>query len=174
MEESERIVRIWAEERFEEIPLKLSIWSEEEDFIQILIRFTDSVMIADLDYEDGKIIEENTLKISIDTWQPGSIQTRRMPDGLVRFRHRSNDIFLAAQVRAPEWASALLEQWLLEIRGDNIAPHDRRQQISDLKRKKESISRLLEQADFSVIHNGISQINTRLDNVDDGLSGKRR
>jgi hypothetical protein len=174
MEESERIVRIWAEERFDEIPLKLSIWSEEEDFIQILIRFTDSVMIADLDYEDGEIVEESTLKISIDTWQPGSIQTRRMPDGLVRFRHRSNDIFLAAQVRAPEWASALLEQWLLEIRGDNIGPHDRRQQVSDLKRKKESISRLLEQADFSVIHNGISQINARLDNVDDGLSGKRR
>ena len=174
MEESERIVRIWAEKRFDEVPQNLSIWSEEENFIQILIRFSDSVMIADLDYEDGEIVEENILKIDIETWQPGSIQTRRMPDGLVRFRHRSNDIFLAAQVRAPEWASALLEQWLLEIRGDSIGPHDRRQQVSELKRKKESISRLLEQADFSVIHNGISQIKSRLDNVDDGLSGKRR
>jgi len=173
MEESERIVRIWAEDRYDETPQSLSIWSEEEDFIQILIRFSDSVMIADLDYEDGDIVEESTLKIDVDNWQPGSIQTRRMPDGLVRFRHRNNDIFLAAQVRAPEWASALLEQWLLEIKGDTIGPQDRRQQISDLRRKRESISRLLEQADFSVIHDGISQINTRLDNVDDGLSGKR-
>ena len=71
MEESERIVRIWAEERFDEVPQNLSIWSEEEDFIQILIRFSDSVMIADLDYEDGEIVEENLSVVEI---KPGILR----------------------------------------------------------------------------------------------------
>ena len=173
MDESERMIRVWAGNTLDKVPIEIAIWCEEEEFIQVLIRYEDSVMIADLDCEDEKIIDSQHLEINVETWQPGSIQTRRMPDGLVRFRHRSNNIFLAAQVRAPDWARALLEGWLLEIRGNSVAPQDKRQRFSELRRKKETISRLLEQAELNVIQDAIAQTNSRLSNADDRLAGKK-
>ena len=62
---------------------------------------------------------------------------------------------------------------MLEIRGSSVAPQDKRQRFSELRRKKETISRLLEQAELNVIQDAISQTDVRLSNADDRLSGKK-
>ena len=49
MDESERMIRVWAGNTLDKVPIELAIWCEEEEFIQVLIRYEDSVMIADLD-----------------------------------------------------------------------------------------------------------------------------
>jgi peptidoglycan hydrolase CwlO-like protein len=96
-----------------------------------------------------------------------------MPDGLVRFKHRSNEIMLAAKVRAPEWASALLEEWLMAMQGIASQPRSKQHQISDLKKIRDNLRKTIEQADLSAIKDEIKTIENRLNNADDRLSGKR-
>ena len=173
MDDTNREVRIWIEQAFGEGPADLSIWTEEEGIVQVLIRLSDKVVVSDLSWEDGVIVEESSLVINLANWQPGSIQTRRMPDGLVRFRHRSNEIMLAARVRAAEWAGALLEEWLMDMRGDANKPRGKQRRISDLMRRRDMVTRMLDQADLEPIKDEISTAEKRLTSADDRLSGKR-
>ena len=165
-------VNSWIVEALGEDPIDLSIWAEEEDFVQLLIRLSDRVVILDLSIDDGEIVEEDSLVIREGQgWQPNSIQTRRMPDGFVRFRHRSNEILLAPRVRSPDWASNLLESWLSEIRSDSGIPKTKQQRISSLKRNRDRIEKLLDQANLTDINDEIRYIEHRLDSADFKLSG---
>ena len=152
----------------------ISIWLEEDEIVQILFRLSDKVVVSDLSWEDGVIVEESSLVINLSNWKPGSIQTRRMPDGAVRFRHRSNEIILAARVRSEKWAGSLLEEWLMDMRGESSKPRSRGKRISDLKRRKDMISRMLDQADLTSIKDEINTTENRLVSADDRLSGKKR
>ena len=165
----------WAEVKYGEIPEKVSIWATDEvnETLQALLRFSERVVIADLHYHFQLVDGENhLLEIELLSWQPGSIQARRLSDGYVRIKHRTKDILLNPQIRAPEWAAALLEEWLMDMRGDAIKPKSRATRISNLVRKKETISRLLEQADFTSVESDIQYTSKRLDEADDRLSGK--
>lgn len=173
MDDTNREVRVWIEEAFGEGATDLSIWTDEEEMVQVLIRLSDKVVVSDLSWEEGLIVEESSLVINLANWQPGSIQTRRMPDGLVRFRHRSNEIMLAARVRAAEWAGALLEEWLMDMRGDANKPRGRQRRISDLMRRRDMVSRMLDQANLTSIRDEMSTAENRLASADDRLSGKR-
>ena len=165
-------VNSWIIEALGEEPVEISVWAEEEDFIQLLVRLSDRVAIIDLSLEDGEIVEEDSLVIREGQWQqPNSIQTRRMPDGFVRFRHRSNEIMLAPRVRSPDWASNLLESWLSEIRGDSEIPKTKQQKISNLKRSRDRVEKLLDQANLADLTDEIRYIEHRLDSADFKLSG---
>jgi hypothetical protein len=173
MDATEREVRVWIEQAFGEDAVNLSIWTEEEEMVQVLFRLPDKVVISDLSWEDDVIVEESSLIINLSNWQPGSIQTRRMPDGLVRIRHRSNEIMLAARVRSAEWAGSLLEEWLMDMRGDANKPRGRQRRISDLKRRRDMVTRMLDQADLTSIKDEIATAENRLTSADDRLSGRR-
>jgi hypothetical protein len=173
MDATEREVRVWIEQAFGEDAVNLSIWTEEEEMVQVLFRLPDKVVISDLSWEDDVIVEESSLIINLSNWQPGSIQTRRMPDGLVRIRHRSNEIMLAARVRSAEWAGSLLEEWLMDMRGDANKPRGRQRRISDLKRRRDMVTRMLDQADLTSIKDEIATAENRLASADDRLSGRR-
>lgn len=166
-------VNSWIIEALGEEPVEIAVWAEEEDFIQLLVRLSDRVAIIDLSLEDGEIVEEDSLVIREGQWQqPNSIQTRRMPDGFVRFRHRSNEILLAPRVsRSPDWASNLLESWLSEIRGDSEIPKTKQQKISNLKRSRDRVEKLLDQANLEDLTDEIRYIEHRLDSADFKLSG---
>ncbi|RJU86184.1 MAG: hypothetical protein DWC02_04925 [Candidatus Poseidoniales archaeon] len=173
MDDTTREVRRWVEHEFGEVPEDISVWAEEDEIVQVLIRLSDKVVISDLTWQDEEILEEASLVIRLSNWKPNSIQTRRMPDGLVRFKHRSNEIMLAAKVRAPEWAAALLEEWLMSMKGREIVPKGRAHQISDLKRRRDKLSKTLEQADLASIRGELKIIENRLNSADDRLSGKK-
>ena len=174
MDATNREVRSWIEQAFGEDASDISIWLEEDEIVQILFRLSDKVVVSDLSWEDGVIVEESSLVINLSNWKPGSIQTRRMPDGAVRFRHRSNEIMLAARVRSEKWAGSLLEEWLMDMRGESSKPRSRGKRISDLKRRKDMISRMLDQADLTSIKDEINTTENRLVSADDRLSGKKR
>ena len=165
-------VNSWISEALGEEPLEASVWAKEEDFIHLLLKFSDRVVILILSTEDGEIIEQDSLTIRENQWQqPNSIQTRRMPDGLVRFRHRSNEIILAPKVRSPDWASSLLEGWLSEIRGESVIPKTRQQRISSLIRNRDRVQRLLDQANLNEIIDEVRYVEQRLDSADYKLAG---
>ena len=167
-------VKSWIAETLGEEPVEISVWAQDDDFVQLLLRLSDRVAIMDLSTEIGEIIEEDSLIIRQSQWQPNSIQTRRMSDGFVRIRHRSNDILLATRVaQSPDWASNLLETWLKEIRGESSIPKTRQQRLSSLKRTKDRVEKLLDQANLSDINDEVRYVEFRLDSADYKLAGEK-
>mgnify|MGYP001243824208 CR=1 FL=1 len=165
-------VSSYISEAFGEKPTDTSLWAQEDDFVQIFVRLSDKVAILSLSNDEGEIIEEDSLIIREGQWQPNSIQTRRMPDGFVRFKHRTKEILLAPElIRSPDWASSLLEGWLVEIRGNSGIPKTRSQRISTLIRSRDRIERMLNQANLNEIADEVRYVEFRLDSADYKLAG---
>jgi hypothetical protein len=80
---------------------------------------------------------------------------------------------LAAQVRSAEWAGSLLEEWLMDMQGKANKPRGRQRRISDLKRRRDMVARMLNQADLNSIKDEITTAENRLASADDRLSGRR-
>ena len=167
-------VKSWIAEALGEEPVEISVWAQEDDFVQLLLRLSDRVAIMDLSTEGGEIVEEDSLIIRQNQWQqPNSIQTRRMPDGFVKIRHRSNDILLAPRVQSQDWASNLLESWLKDMRGELRMPKTRQQRLSSLKRTRDRVEKLLDQANLSDINDEVRYVEFRLDSADYKLAGNQ-
>ena len=60
----------------------------------------------------------------------------------------------------------------MSMRGEAAMPKSKSSQINNVKRKKESISRLLEQADFDLIKDEVRFIRMKLNNAETRLSGE--
>ncbi|MEC8670963.1 MAG: hypothetical protein VXY11_07045 [Candidatus Thermoplasmatota archaeon] len=165
-------VSSWVTEAFGEKPTETSVWAQEDDFVQVFVRLSDKVAILSLSNDEGEIVEEDSLIIREGQWQPNSIQTRRMPDGFVRFKHRTKEILLAPElIRSPDWASSLLEGWLTEIRGESGIPKTRSQRISTLVRSRDRIERMLNQANLNEVADEVRYVEFRLDSADYKLAG---
>ena len=165
-------VKSWIAEALGEEPVEISVWAQDDDFIQLLLRLSDRVAIMDLSTEGGEIVEEDSLIVRQIQWQPNAIQTRRMSDGFLRIRHRSNEILLAPRAaQSPDWASNLLETWLKEIRGESHIPKTRQQRLSSLKRTRDRVEKLLDQANLSDINDEVRYVEFRLDSADYKLAG---
>ena len=144
VENREQVVMDWCENLLGQMPYEVLTWADEEDIVQSLVRLERMVIVVDLQLdEDDNIVEEKHISIALDNWSPGSIQTRRMADGSVRFKHRKDELILAARLRSPEWAGALLEEWLMDMRGDKNKHREKNRYIANMKRSKEIISRML-------------------------------
>jgi len=173
MEDVSPEVLEWILETFGEEPEALSVWSVDEDMVQILYRLSDKVVISDLSWQDDKILEEASLVVRLSTWKPKSILTRRMPDGFVRFAHRSNKILLAPEVRSDQWAAGLLEGWLSDMHGAQSIPKSRAQRISGIKRQRDTVTKLIEQANLTKVRSEIDFIDHRLNTANRRLTGER-
>ena len=175
MDEVGHEVISWIADALGEEPVEISVWAQDDDFIQLLLRLSDRVAIMDLSTEGGEIVEEDSLIIRQSQWQqPNSIQTRRMSDGFVRIRHRSNEILLAPRVvLSPDRASNLLETWLKDMRGESRLPKTRQQRLSSLKRTRDRVEKLLDQANLSDINDEVRYVEFRLDSADYKLAGTK-
>ena len=58
MDETIREVSKWVAHEFGEDPEDISVWAEEDEIVQVLIRLSDKVVISDLTWQDEQIIEE--------------------------------------------------------------------------------------------------------------------
>ena len=167
VENREQVVRDWCEHLLGEKPHEILTWADEEDIVQSLIRLERMVLVVDLQLdEDDNIVEEKHISIALETWSPGSIQTRRMADGSVRFKHRKDELILAARLRSPEWAGALLEEWLMDMRGEQSKPREKNRHITNMKRSRETIGRMLEQAQLTMLKDTMAEISTILENTE--------
>lgn len=171
VENREQVVMDWCQNLLGQKPHEVLTWADEEDIIQSLVRLERMVLVVDLQVdENNKIIEDKHISIGLESWSPGSIQTRRMADGSVRFKHRKDELILAARLRSPEWAGALLEEWLMDMRGDQNKPREKNRQITNMKRSRETIGRMLEQAELNLIKESMSEISIGLENTENLLA----
>ncbi len=171
VENREQVVMDWCEHLLGQKPHEILTWADEDDFVQSLVRLERMVLVVDLQVDaDHKIVEDKHIAITLDNWSPGSIQTRRMADGSVRFKHRKDELILAARLRSPEWAGALLEEWLMDMRGDQNKPREKNRHIANMKRSRETIGRMLEQAELNAIKETIAEISIGLENTENLLA----
>ena len=75
--------------------------------------------------------------------------------------------------QSPDWASNLLETWLKEIRGESSIPKTRQQRLSSLKRTRDRVEKLLDQANLSDISDEVRYVEFRLDSADYKLAGEK-
>ena len=161
----------WCESNWGQTPLDVSEWAAHDDVLQVFIKLSRGVLIADFAMDvDGDLMCEEHLHIPHDRWNPGSIQATRISDGRVRFRHRNSDILLAAKMRAPEWGKNVLEDWLMSLRGEQLRPKDKNQRVASIKRIKEIVNRNLHSASLEGIKDDLHLINLRINSAEIGLN----
>lgn len=154
-----------------ERPSKVSEWATHDEVVQVFLKLSQSVLIADFRLDDrGMLMIQQHLHIPLETWNPGSIQGLRTPEGKTRFSHRRQTIYLSSELRVPEWGAALLEEWLLNIRTRGTRPKDRNQRLMELQRMRLSVQRNLESASLGKLESEIAFLHQRLDNVNDQLT----
>ena len=170
-------IAAWCTETWRQSPEEILEWFEDEDSIQVFIKLTHSVLIADFMFKENaankttdRIDIKHHLHIPLDIWNPGSIQATRINDGRVRFRHRNSDIILAAKLRAPEWGKTVLEDWLMSLRGEHLRPKDRNQRLASIRRTKQIVDRNLQAASLDNAIEDLELISQRITSAEVGLN----
>jgi len=164
-------IEVWCEETWGERPVRISDWANHDEIVQVLIRLSSSVLIADFMLDsDGKLNIQQHLHIPLETWNPGSIQGLRTSEGKVRFQHRRQSIYLSSELRVPEWGAALLEEWLVSMRSAVNRPKDRTQRINEIKRLRLSIERNLESASLAKVADERTTLDGQLDRINNRLA----
>ena len=164
-------IEVWCEETWGERPVRISDWANHDEIVQVLIRLSSSVLIADfLLGSDGKLMIQQHLHVPLETWNPGSIQGIRTSDGKTRFQHRRQSIYLSSELRVPEWGAALLEEWLMNMRSSLNRPKDRTQRLNEMKRMKLSIERNLESASLAKVNDEREALDGQLDRINQRLA----
>ena len=170
-------IAAWCTETWRQSPEEILEWFEDENSIQVFIKLTRSVLIADFMYKENaankttdRIQIKHHLHIPLDIWNPGSIQATRINDGRVRFRHRNSDIILAAKLRAPEWGKTVLEDWLMSLRGEQLRPKDRNQRLASIRRTKQIVDRNLQAASLDNAIEDLELISNRITSAEVGLN----
>jgi len=164
-------IEAWCEETWGESPVKLSDWATHDDIVQVFLRLSSSVLIADFTIAaNGRLKVQQHLHIPLEKWNPGSIQGIRTSEGRTRFQHRRHSIYLSSELRVPEWGAALLEDWLMSMRGAVNRPKDRMQRVNELKRMKLSVERNLESASLTHVQDDINGLSERVERIDAHLA----
>ena len=170
-------IAAWCSETWRQSPEEILEWFEDENSIQVFIKLTRSVLIADFMFKEDaankttdRIDIKHHLHIPLDIWNPGSIQATRINDGRVRFRHRNSDIILAAKLRAPEWGKTVLEDWLMSLRGEQLRPKDRNQRLASIRRIKQIVDRNLQAASLDNAIEDLELISHRITSAEVGLN----
>ena len=164
-------IEVWCEKAWGETPKKISEWASNTETVQVFLRLSASVLIADFELKnDGTLHIRQHLHIPLETWNPGSIQGIRTPEGKTRFSHRRQTIYLSSELRVPEWGAALLEDWLVSMRSDVNRPKNRSQRVAEITRMKTSVQRNLETASVAKVGKDITDLDARIDRIGDTLA----
>lgn len=167
-----KLIHEWCLRQFGEEPIEAVFWTQDEDFIQVFLRLSQQVLITDFIHSNGELNEPKYMAIHVESWMPGSIQTRRLPNGTIRFKHRVKEIFLLAKNESPDTAQALLEEWLMEMRGDSVKPREKSRRLADIKRLKDRISQLIKQAELNSVSEMLIEAEYNLEMASKLLSGQ--
>ena len=164
-------IEVWCEKAWGETPKKVSEWASNTETVQEFLRLSASVVIADFELKnDGTLHIRQHLHIPLETWNPGSIQGIRTPEGKTRFSHRRQTIYLSSELRVPEWGAALLEDWLVSMRSDVNRPKDRSQRVAEITRMRTSVQRNLETASVANVGKDINDLDMRIDRIGNTLA----
>jgi hypothetical protein len=59
-----------------------------------------------------------------------------------------------------------LEEWLMDMRGEQSKPREKNRHITNMKRSRETIGRMLEQAELTMLKDTMTEISTILENTE--------
>ena len=159
-------IESWTSDKWGQPSVQIAEWLIEDNIVQAFIRLQRGALIIDASIDEtGHLRCKNHLHIPFDQRNPGSIQANRTRDSRVRFRHRHAEIILSARFRAPEWGQALLEEWLMAQRGDEVRPKSSEQRLATIRRSKASIERYLEQSNLEYAAEMLEQTQQSLENA---------
>ena len=168
-------IETWTNDKWGQQAIQIAEWLIEEDIVQAFVRLQRGALIIDgaID-KTGHLQCKSHLHIPFDQWNPGSIQASRTRDSSVRFRHRHAEITLSARFRAPEWGQALLEEWLMEQRGEETRPKSSEQHLATIRRSKASVERYLEQSNLDYAQELLLLTKLSIHSAERHLSSKKQ
>ena len=168
-------IETWTNDKWGQQAIQIAEWLIEDDIVQAFVRLQRGALIIDGTIDQtGHMQCKNHLHIPFDQWNPGSIQASRTRDSSVRFRHRHAEITLSARFRAPEWGQALLEEWLMEQRGEEIRPKSSEQRLATIRRSKASVERYLEQSNLDYAQELLLMTKLSIHSAERHLSSKKQ
>lgn len=172
MEEAEEFVKAWALNLFGEIPDEVIIWHAEAELIECLVRLSASISIAVLTGDGDKWLDEQVMVVQASEWSAGSIQANRRPDGSTRIRFKRRRVDFSAVMKSSHWVSALMEEWLMKLKGGSGRPRDRIRRIASIKRESEAVRRMFDQASLTRVSEDIEKIDNKLKGIESNLEGR--
>ena len=168
-------IETWTSDKWGQQAIQIAEWLIEDDIVQAFVRLQRGALIIDGTIDKtGHLQCKNHLHIPFDQWNPGSIQASRTRDSSVRFRHRHAEITLSARFRAPEWGQALLEEWLMEQRGEETRPKSSEQRLATIRRSKASVERYLEQSNLDYAQELLLLTKLSIHSAERHLSSKKQ
>ena len=168
-------IETWTNDKWGQQAIQIAEWLIEDDIVQAFVRLQRGALIIDGTIDQtGHMHCKNHLHIPFDQWNPGSIQASRTRDSSVRFRHRHAEITLSARFRAPEWGQALLEEWLMEQRGEETRPKSSEQRLATIRRSKASVERYLEQSNLDYAQELLLLTKLSIHSAERHLSSKKQ
>ena len=168
-------IETWTNDKWGQQAIQIAEWLIEDAIVQAFVRLQRGALIIDGTIDQtGPMQCKNHLHIPFDQWNPGSIQASRTRDSSVRFRHRHAEITLSARFRAPEWGQALLEEWLMEQRGEETRPKSSEQRLATIRRSKASVERYLEQSNLDYAQELLLMTKLSIHSAERHLSSKKQ
>lgn len=168
-------IETWTSDKWGQQAIQIAEWLIDDDIVQAFVRLKRGALILDgIIDKTGHLQCKNHLHIPFDQWNPGSIQATRTRDSSVRFRHRHAEITLSARFRAPEWGQALLEEWLMDQRGEETRPKSSEQRLATIRRSKASVERYLEQSNLDYAQELLFMTKLSIHSAERHLSSKKQ
>ena len=168
-------IETWTSDKWGQQAIQIAEWLIEDDIVQAFVRLQRGALIIDGTIDKtGHLQCKNHLHIPFDQWNPGSIQASRTRDSSGRVRHRHAELTLSARFRAPEWGQALLEEWLMDQRGEETRPKSSEQRLATIRRSKASVERYLEQSNLDYAQELLFMTKLSIHSAERHLSSKKQ
>ena len=164
----------WSMRTWGQAPMEITHWSSVDGVHEVLLKYSNMVVIIRLKASEDKALEtERQVVIRVEEWNPGSVQANRLSDGTIKLRFRRQNMTLSAMMKTPHALSSLLEEWLMSMRGSTEKNRDHTKRIQAVKRNRDAVSRMLEQASIEKLVEAQGQINEKINHAEDTLAGNR-
>jgi|TARA_B110000240_G_C13308281_1_gene371614 hypothetical protein len=164
----------WSMQTWGCAPMEITHWFSVDGVHEALLKYSTMVIIIRLKAnEDKSLTTERQVIIRADEWNPGSVQANRLSDGTIKLRFRRQSMTLSAMMKTPHALSSLLEEWLMSVRGSTEKNRDQGKRIQAVKRNRDAISRMLEQASIEKLVEAQEKINEKITHAEDSLTGSR-
>ncbi|MDC0056119.1 hypothetical protein OAJ94_03605 [Deltaproteobacteria bacterium] len=164
----------WSMRTWGQAPMEITHWSSFDGVHEVLLKYSTMVAILRLKAgEDNVLATERQVAIRVEEWNPGSVQANRLSDGTIKLRFRRQNMTLSAMMKTPHALSSLLEEWLMSMRGSTEKNRDQAKRIQAVKRNRDAVSRMLEQASIGKLVEAQDKINQKITHAEDTLTGNR-
>jgi hypothetical protein len=164
----------WSMRALGQAPMEITHWSSVDEVHEVLLKYSTMVVIIRLKASEDKVLaSERQVTIRVEEWNPGAVQANRLSDGTIKLRFRRQNMTLSAMMKTPHALSSLLEEWLMSMQGSTEKNRDQAKRVQAVKRNRDAISRMLEQASIEKIVEAQAQIHEKITHAEDALSGRR-